>query len=519
MIPHVSMREALADPALLGDAMKGDSRFGWRVLLIAAAGEMLTERERVEFKRLTGRDCEPGKLVREFAAIVGRRSGKSFALACFLVWIAALCDHSDALVPGEPGVALCVSRDQRVAKIILNYVEGILTASPLLKRQLINRTADTIELRGNIFIEVRPCSHKTLRGMTAIAVAADELAHWFTSVDFANPDVEVLGALRPSLLTTGGPLLMASSVYARSGALYDTYQHDFGMNGAPEVLVAFGTSRDLNPGLPQKVIDREIERDPVRNRAEYLSEWRTDVEGFIDRDVVMGCVGDFYELPPEPGQSYFGFCDAATGVDGGDSYAAAVGHRAGDNVVVDAVREVRPPFSPSSVINDVIIPLFKTYNVFTIVGDNFAGQFAQEPFRNAGLTYELAAKHKSQLYADPFLSLLSSRRILLPRNERAIAQICALERSVKRSGRDEISHPAHGHDDLANAIAGVASLVYDGMGYLMNMDAWVGGSSEQPDPGRRRVEQLNGLLMSMQYAANTGASSVWQGRPRLISWR
>ena len=36
------------------------------IVLIAAAGEQLTEKERVEFKRLTGREREPGKLVKEF---------------------------------------------------------------------------------------------------------------------------------------------------------------------------------------------------------------------------------------------------------------------------------------------------------------------------------------------------------------------------------------------------------------------------------------------------------------------
>ena len=91
MKPRISMRDSLRDPALLGSALKGDSWYSWRVLLIAAAGEPLTERERVEFKRLTGRDKEPGKMVKEFIAIAGRRSGKSFAMACFLVCIAGLC--------------------------------------------------------------------------------------------------------------------------------------------------------------------------------------------------------------------------------------------------------------------------------------------------------------------------------------------------------------------------------------------------------------------------------------------
>src|SRR5262249_40118306 len=91
----------------------------------------------------------------------------------------------------------------------------------------------------------------------------------------------------------------------------------------------------------------------------------------------------------------------------------------------------------------------------------------KEPVRRIGIGYELAAKHKSQLYADPFLGILIARKIDLPRNDRAINQICSLERSVQRSGRDQISHPPHAHDDVANAIAGVVDLVYSRSGYTL----------------------------------------------------
>jgi hypothetical protein len=55
--------------------------------------------------------------------------------------------------------------------------------------------------------------------------------------------------------------------------------------------------------------------------------------------------------------------------------------------------------------------------------------------------------------------LINSRRITLPRLDRLINQCCTLERSVKRSGRDEITHPTHGRDDLINSAAGVAAVV------------------------------------------------------------
>ena len=45
----VSLRKALSDPKLLGNALAGDSWLAWRVLLIAAAGESLTDAEREVF--------------------------------------------------------------------------------------------------------------------------------------------------------------------------------------------------------------------------------------------------------------------------------------------------------------------------------------------------------------------------------------------------------------------------------------------------------------------------------------
>ena len=81
MIPRVPLREALSDPNLLGTAIGGDSWSSWRTLLIAAMGEALREDEREIFSQLTGREREPLQRVDQFAAVVGRRGGKSKEIA------------------------------------------------------------------------------------------------------------------------------------------------------------------------------------------------------------------------------------------------------------------------------------------------------------------------------------------------------------------------------------------------------------------------------------------------------
>jgi hypothetical protein len=80
-----------------------------------------------------------------------------------------------------------------------------------------------------------------------------------------------------------------------------------------------------------------------------------------------------------------------------------------------------------------------------------------EQFSRFGVICEQNAKPKSDLYGD-LLPLFNSRRIELLDNPRLIGQLVALERRTSRGGKDSIDHPPRGHDDLANAVAGVASL-------------------------------------------------------------
>ena len=80
--------------------------------------------------------------------------------------------------------------------------------------------------------------------MTCVAALGDECAFWMSD-ESANPDVEILNAVRPALATTQGPLIAISSPYARRGALWDTYKKHFGPEGDPSILVAQGATRDF----------------------------------------------------------------------------------------------------------------------------------------------------------------------------------------------------------------------------------------------------------------------------------
>jgi hypothetical protein len=399
VIPRISLRQALADPALLGGVLEGESWKPWRTLLLAAMGEELTEDERPVFKKFTGREREPGRRVEEFVGVKGRRAGGSYAGGKVVIpYLAGLCQHP-SLVRGERGVLLCVAADQRQADVILDYADASFRASPVLSQLIEGRTQRELRLNNGIDIEVRAADYRRLRGLTFIAVIADEVAFW--SSDFsANPDDEILNAVRPGLATTGGPLLMISSPYARRGELWRVFQRHYGAAGDPQIMVAKGSSREFNATLLQSVVDRAYERDPAAASAEYGAEFRRDIESFVAIEAVTACVSrGVYERAPQRGVVYSAFVDPSGG--SADAMTLAIGHRdhARQVVVIDALREVAPPFSPEKAVEQ-FASLLRTYNCFKVVGDRFAGDWPVEVFGKFGVQYEQSAAPKSDLYRD-----------------------------------------------------------------------------------------------------------------------
>jgi hypothetical protein len=492
--PRTTLRKALADPRLLGGALAGPSWQAWRVLLIAAMGEKLDDDERVLFRELTGREREPLQRVHQFAAIAGRRGGKTRAMATIACYVAGLCDHSDALAPGERGILLCVALDQRVAKIILDYAQALFERSLILAQLVVGRTSDAIELSNGISIEVRPASFRKLRGPTYIGVCVDECAYFYVDTAYANPDIEILNAVEPGLATTGGPLLLASSPHARRGVLWNVYKHHYGADGDPLTLVAHGASRTFNPTLPQHVVDRALEKDEPRALAEFCAQFRFDVETYSSLEAIEACVASgMRERLPASGTSYRAFCDPSGGA--ADSFALAIGHRDKDGMaLVDCLREARPPFSPAAVIDEFAATL-KSFLVTRVEGDRYAGEFPRELFRKRGIDYQLAERNKSDLFRE-FLPLLNSRKVELPDHPRLIAQLAGLERRTTRgSGKDSIDHGPHGHDDLAVCAAGLCVSLAGRASYDTS-GAWITGGpdltlEQQKEAYRRQLLWAN----------------------------
>jgi hypothetical protein len=386
------------------------------------------------------------------------------------------------LAPGERGVIPLLAASTQQAASAFAFVEGIFAVAPNLKDLVDGATSDTLSLTTAIDISVRPASFRTIRGITAVAAIADEIAFW-RSEDSANPDKEILKALRPSLATTGGPLIAISSPHAKRGELYSTFKRHFGPTGDPLILVAKAPTRVMNPTLPQRVIDRAVEADPEAASAEYGAEFRGDLEIFISREAIEACVSRGVPTrAPLLNVSYSAFVDPSGGSN--DAMTVAIAHREGEKVVLDCALERRAPFSPDSVVEELAATL-KSYRISTVVGDRYAGEWPRERFQVHGVRYEPSELNRSELYL-AFLPFVNSGRVELLDSPRMVTQFVGLERRTSRAGKDSVDHAPGAHDDIANAVAGVIAMS-SAKRQPMKISPAAIEMMRRPVPGVRRV--------------------------------
>ena len=386
-----SILETMQDAALFGCHFKDQSTWmAWRVFCAALFGLPIDESERRLFRKCTGRHHPQPSGYQEAWLCIGRRGGKSFVLALIATYLACFRDWRPYLAPGERATIMVIAADRKQARVIMRYCKGLILNTPMLASMVESETSDSISLRSRVVVEVHTASFKTTRGYTLVAALCDEIAFWPTE-DAAEPDFEVINALRPGMATIPGAMLLCgSSPYGRRGALWEAYRHYYGKDGP---LIWRAPTRTMNTTVPESVIAQAMERDPASASAEYLAEFRSDIEGFVLREVVDACVtSGVFERPPQSNHRYVGFVDPSGG--SSDSMTLGIAHREADQVVLDAVREVRPPFSPESVVSD-FAQLCKTYRVNQLQGDRYAGVWPVEQFCKRGLRYEQSANPKS----------------------------------------------------------------------------------------------------------------------------
>jgi hypothetical protein len=449
----ISASEAMASDLLFGRYFAGASWDRWRAVIKAAFAEPLTDAELGLFREVASRD-PPSRRVKELAAIVGRGGGKDSIASLIATCAAINFDPRGKLRPGETATVMCLACDRAQAGIVFRYIKAYFETIPALRSLVIDWGSESIELRNGVIIEVHTNNFRAVRGRSLLCVIFDELAFW-RDENFASPDVEVHGAVTPGLgRVPHSMLIMISSAHKRSGLLYQRHKDHFGKND-DDVLVVHGSTLAFNPSFDAATIDRAIEEDPQRYRAEYLSQWRDDLASYIGRDLLDAAVDNGVIVrPPARDARYVAGCDASGGRN--DSFTAAISHRDRDGkIILDMLFERRPPFNPSEVV-DEIAALLRQYRCGRITGDNYAAGWVEGSFQKAGVRYIKSDRDRSHVYMD-CLPIFASGRARLLDCPKLLSQFAALERRRFSTGRERID-PGPGHDDLANSAAIAMSL-------------------------------------------------------------
>lgn len=475
---QTSIIQAMADPELFGDTFTGDSWETWRAVLSAAFALSMTDDQLETFNKLAGGREPPDRRVQELVVIAGRRSAKTqtaAAVADYLGTIGCTMDGTlSRLSRGERGVIAILAVDRQQAKVAMGYVRAMLEDSRIFSGMIQKVNAESIDLNNGISIEVHTNSYRAIRGRTLIAAIFDEAAFW-RSEQTANPDLETYRAALPALATTGGMLIIISSPYSRRGLVYAKHRKHFGQPG--DILVVQGSTRDFNPILDQRIIDQALEDDPEAAKSEWLGEFRSDIQSFLQREQVEACTRTGpLELPFNRDHRYQAFTDPAGG--GQDEFCIAISHAEDQTTVIDVLRAERGV--PAAIVKEYAA-LLKDYGISEVRGDRYAGSWPADEFQKHGIRYKSADKSKSELYVD-LLPRINSQRVELPPDEKMLGQLINLERRTGRSGKDSIDHPPNMHDDRCNVVAGAASVSAQPAHSTVKRKSIIGGSN------RRRVD-------------------------------
>jgi hypothetical protein len=173
-----------------------------------------------------------------------------------------------------------------------------------------------------------------------------------------------------------------------------------------------------------------------------MAEFRTDVEGFITREVVEACVTlGIRERPTERKNAYTCFVDPSGG--SSDAMTLAIAHTEGKTQILDLIRERKPPFSPEAVTEEVA-KIIRSYRCTKVCADRYWGEWPREQFRKHGVNH----------YRHGPVSLINS--VLSICLERSAGD--ATHKSTANRGKP-IDTPG-GHDDVANAVAGALVTAY-----------------------------------------------------------
>lgn len=423
------------------------------------------------YTKFTGRSQWPKKPFKDVTIVCGRRSGKTGRFGVNIAMFEALLGgHEKHLRKTERGHIVLMAQSLKAVNEAMLLARAKIAEVPQLREQVDGEpTASEIRFKNRMVLSIWPCTFTSIRGLSIPVAILDEVGVW--DVEGANPDREVLAAIRPAMATFKRPLLVKlSTPWAKAGVLWDDFDKAWGQDDA-STLVWRAPTWYMNPAIPMDYFVQEFNRDPVTSPREYGAEF-VDAEGaFLPWAAIQAAVDTgIAERSPVTVRQYVSAVDVAFK---NDATVLCIAHREGETVVVDLWRawipEPHRALKLGQVVKDVS-ELLRAYHCPVIYGDQYAAEPVREAFQQRGFGFIEVAftgkrwkRHtpdarrevggsKPDIY-NAMKTLLLQGRLRLLDCPAGVGELRWLETWHSKTGAEQIGCPTGKRDDHVSALA------------------------------------------------------------------
>jgi len=407
-------------------------------------------------QRCTGRDVYVPREHTEMSYLGGRRSGKSSRLAAPIAIFEAFRDHR--LPRGEKAYVLLIAPTKALARIDFHYIQRHLLNSVALSKEIVKILKNEVVLSNGITIGCYPCSYVAVRGITIVAAICDEMAFWRHEETAANPEQEILAALRPGMATVEkAKLIKLSTPFRKRGVLWEEFQR----RSELDFPVWQASTFKMNPTISPAALERERKRDEPTYRREYLAEFTEDITSWIEPEVLEPCiVRNRRELPRVSGAAYVATIDP--GFVRSD-FALAIAHLSPDGaIVLDRVARwcgtKKAPLGFEWVCQE-IKRILDQYSIDSAIGDQYCAPVIRQQLLKLGVYYEdfaFGSHTRGEIFGN-LRHLLEQGKIDLLDDLELLRQLRSLEEQKTDRGQIDVRPSGGVKDDLAVAVALAAS--------------------------------------------------------------
>ena len=464
-------------------------------------GGRLTKNEQARIKHYTGKEELSLRGYNEADFIIGRKGGKSDKLASNIgIYEAVHGGHEKKLSVGERGYVVVIAQNLNTAQVVFRYIKAKLLRSPRMKPMIENVKAKEIDLTNGITIATIPCNNVAIRGLAVCCCICDEVGFWRSNKTGANPDYEIINAIKPAMATFDNPkLIKISSPYTKQGVLHD----DFDKRRQHEDIIIWNVPTwEMNPSISKKFFEDEKKKDYHNFQREYGANFADSISVFlppitINAAVAKGITRRQYQI----GKSYFAAIDPAFK---SDLFTFTIAHiEAGNRIQFDVIIGFKG--SPSVPLNMEativrITETLKEFDIRKVSGDQYCAAPVKQQFAKHNVFYEQVSftpATKREIYEN-LKSLFLSAKVELLDHPQSVAELKSVEKRLTALDNIQISKPKHGNtgDDYADVIALLAYKATPFLGKAVS------------EPVREMTREMAGYMIEKGEEARRQADSI-----------